>query len=408
MVFMQDKTISLKHKSNILLVILAILAIISISRGFQNAVRENGSGDFQWQPAKALLERDSPFINYLKYLDGQIKQKPYFLAQTPNYPITGYVLLWPYALFNWNIAKLLWAISNILFTTILLWGLFKLFPLKNKEYFILCSSLFFISLPFRNLIGNGQHGLFSLAFFMLALISMNRNALLSGLFLSMSWFKFTLTFPLSLFFIYKRQFRPLIYAVLIQLCLLIIITGWTGIFTLELVKQNIIAMLHLSNSGNFDLINLITKIGLPGSIGFMLILILVIGTIFRMYRISQGNDLKILSFLSLLSFAIFFHRWYDFVVLIFPFWWLFLEEIPKQLKWILVTLFFLVWYFAKVAFEINPIAEKFLHFSINMVNLNFSIFIFYITFLMLSIYIFMNPRYRMYRMILGNFSNIFE
>lgn len=391
-----------KLKSNIVLSILTFLALISVFRGVQNAVREGRSGDFQWQPVKTLLEKRSPFTDYLKYLKGESKEKPFILVQTPNYPITGYVFLLPYGMLNWKTAKWAWALSNLIFSYILLRGLFDLFPLKTNRDIILCVSLFFISLPYRNLIGNGQHGLFSLAFFMLALIFVNRNALLSGIFLSISWFKFTLTLPLSMFFIYKKQFKPLLYALMIQFGLLVMVSVWTGINPWDLVKQNIEAMLHLANSGRFDLMNVVTRTGLPGSIGFTLVLFLVIGIIFRMHSMPHGSDLKILSFLSLLSFAIFFHHWYDFVVLIFPFVGLFVEEIPKQIKWVLLTLFFLVWYFAKVAFEINPSTEEFFNFSIQTINLNFSIFIFYITFLMLSIYIFMNPRYRLYRMIFGN------
>lgn len=134
-------TTTLKY---IVLIILIIAACISIIQGLNNAiVRQDGSQDNQWGPSRALLEHTDPYAVYLKSIGKT--PSPFILSQAPNYPASGLVFLWPYAVFEWDIAKILWAFSNILFTIIIFFCLFKMLPTDTPSIIKLLILTLFIA-----------------------------------------------------------------------------------------------------------------------------------------------------------------------------------------------------------------------------------------------------------------------
>ena len=93
----------------LLLTLLIILALISIAQGLNNAiVRSSGSQDNQWGPSRVLLQGSNPYAVYLN----QEEPHPFILSQYPNYPSSGLIFLWPYAIWDWPTAKVLWAFSK--------------------------------------------------------------------------------------------------------------------------------------------------------------------------------------------------------------------------------------------------------------------------------------------------------
>jgi hypothetical protein len=184
---------------------------------FEKAIG-NQSGDFQWQPTREMLNHINP---YDSYLSGKL-----FMAQAPNYPLTGYILLVPYASMEWTYAKIAWALTNYIVTFFIFYCLQKIWKIKNITVIVFTCSVFLISNPYRNVINNGQHDLFVLALFLFSLVLANENKYLSGILLGLSWFKFTVTFPLSIIFIYKREWAQIIVGVLLQCLLFIAICIW--------------------------------------------------------------------------------------------------------------------------------------------------------------------------------------
>jgi Glycosyltransferase family 87 len=149
-----------------------------------------------------------------------------FMWQVPNYPLTGYILLAPYALMDWKYAKIAWALTNYMATFIIIYCLQNIWKIKYMSIIILTCSIYLISNPYRNVINNGQHDLFVLALFLSSVVSAKNNKILSGILLGLSWFKFTVTFPLSLFFIIKREWLPMAIGILVQCFLFTVICFW--------------------------------------------------------------------------------------------------------------------------------------------------------------------------------------
>jgi hypothetical protein len=187
------------------IVLLLAAACVSVAQGLRNAVRPEGSQDNQWGPSRALLRHVDP---YAAFLDSQGGPPPFILCQIPTYPASGLVFLWPYAPWAWPTARALWAWSNIVFTAVILLCILRLLPRETPQgakWLLL--ALFLVGTPWRNTVGNGQHTLFTLAFFLLAVVLSRSSPIGAGLSLSASWLKYTVAFPLSLHFTRSRHGR---------------------------------------------------------------------------------------------------------------------------------------------------------------------------------------------------------
>ena len=142
--------------------------------------------DNQWGPSRALLEHEDP---YALALNSQ-KSTPFIMFQQPVYPVSGLVFLWPIAIWDWPVAKAIWAFSNLVFTAIILFSLFSLFPEgTTNSTKVLLSLVFLTSTYWRFCVIKGQHSLFSLAFFLLSIYLLRRDSFGCGLSLAVSWFK---------------------------------------------------------------------------------------------------------------------------------------------------------------------------------------------------------------------------
>ena len=113
--------------------IISILIILS-SLSFLDTIRKgllNGC-DFQWHPSKLLW---SGINHYEKFLN----QGNYdFLCQGGQYAHGLHVILFPYTLFDWEIARIMWVITNILFSITIPLLICKKFKIsKNKTIIVI-------------------------------------------------------------------------------------------------------------------------------------------------------------------------------------------------------------------------------------------------------------------------------
>ena len=337
------------------MIFLFSFSLLSLYGGFTNAAfKDTRSQDYQWGPSKALLEHKNPYDLYKDWLDGKIP-KPYKMSQAPNYPASAYIFLWPYASMSWDNARLFWAISNIIFTVLILIGLIRLFPIKRLDLQLLIIMLFIAGSAWRTTIGSGQHGLFALAFFIWAIIIANKSELLSGFFLSIAWFKYTITFPLSLFFLYRKNYKTLLVSAVIHIILTLFVSYWIDQPVTQFFFGSVQIAINLPGFGDIDIFSIIQRYDLPVYMAVCLgsiLLAMVIAVGFH-YQKKECNELLILSFLSLISLTLFFHLHYDFILLIFPLWLLFSSDIlNKYSGYLVIWLVILNWYFVSVAFHL--------------------------------------------------------
>ena len=191
--------------------------------------------------------------------------------------------------------------------------------------------------PWRNQIGVGQHTLFSFFFFLLAVWLSELSGVVlvtpgaegaggvdfsagdrrklrtvSGLCFAVAYFKYTLTAPLALYFVYKRKWKELIVSVIPH-----IIGTFAAAFVLgEPVKNMLIKPLRvsmaLSGEGSLD----IGAFMGGGRAAMIMSLAIMVFLLVLSFIFPQGRDEIFFSIVLLFSLILTYHRTYDFFVLV--------------------------------------------------------------------------------------------
>jgi len=316
----KKKTVSLK---NLVVLTLLIPAVFSIAVGVKNAMNPDyGSADFQWDASRILLMRLNPYQLTLS-TDPAPTDKYTPDKLTANQVPSCLILLWPYAVFDWSTAKVLWLLSNLLFTAILVIYSFKLFfPDAGWNVKFTVLSLFVIGTPWRNLVGIGQHTLFSLAFFVLAAYySDKKQKFLSGILLGISYFKYTTIFPMLPYFLYKKRYMPIAISFGLHGILHLLASFWLGEWPHTLVFQSLEVSSRHSLNGYIDILAVFSHMGmdLPTIVGLLPALAIMLGTAVIAIKAKRKDDLAAMTLVGMVSIIVVYHRRiYDFVVLLFP------------------------------------------------------------------------------------------
>ena len=315
--------------------LMALLGVISVYEGIANGIV--WSQDFQYDAASALINGYDPYDMSMDFDEESlpdIKNLKGFYAYydslgTPQrmeanqFPSLLYILA-PYALLPYDISRILWVVTNLICTAVMIWLLKKTFMTKLDErlypVFIL---LMLAGTPWRNQLGVGQHTLFAVAFFLLAVYVSDRGEgagtpfriVASGLLLSLCYLKYTVTAPMALYFIYRRKWKEF----LISLAPHILLTGVAALVLKEPYLAMIIKPLHVASAlaaeGSID-IGAITG-GAPA--GLMITAAAMLFILAAALMLPEGDDELFISLAVLLSLVMTYHRIYDFFIMIIVF-----------------------------------------------------------------------------------------
>ena len=301
-------------------IVLVVLGSLSCAQGFLNAINaiKGGSKDFQWSVSRHLLKHENPYRLFREYKAGRLEKKPFLAAETPVYPASAEIFLWPVAALDFHDAKWVWAAANIMFAI----GCVILIARMAGASGVLVLSLlglFLASTPVRSTIGNGQQGLFSFFFFLLAIdLQQKKKTPLAALCLAASWLKYTITFPLSLVFIRREWRTTFAIAATVHVGLTLFLAFWTGENPLDLLLGPFMLAGNAVSATMFDVMAIARYIGVssligPASVGIALFMAVAV------LMIKSKNDLiASLSLLSLVSLIWCYHWQYDYIVLIIP------------------------------------------------------------------------------------------
>lgn len=301
------------------LAILVLGAAVSAVQGLRNGMT---CVDFHWESAALFLKGENP---YRYFLDGRL-YNGVFVDATQAPSTIAFIL--PFGLMEQVAAHRTWACCNLAFTLVLIALVRKLW--LQDDWFKTCvvGGVLMTGVAWRVTVGCGQSGVFSLMFFTMAFGLAERNRkrdwLWAGLLLAAGLFKYTITVPLAFAFAARRRWRTLAVCAAVHLLLTVAMGWWTGTNPLTLVHQSMIVGQRLNAAGGFaDLAGLCSQFGmqsvrLAAIVGYVTFGALLIGVTAAFYRKRTAEPLVILSALALLSNMICYHRFYDFVSLVFP------------------------------------------------------------------------------------------
>ena len=300
-------------KNKIILFFFLLLGILSALYALQIA-NTYGSTDFQYSPTLLFKEKINPYEYFL--YNGDIDR--IIGVQYPVYSHATYIFFYFFSFFDYETSRLIWSLINIfisLIVGIILGNSCKI----EKKYILLIISLFFISTPFRNCIGNGQTSLLILLFFCSVFI---KNNFFRNFFLGFSYMKYSFMPLLAFAILFKDGFKSLIISGLF--C----IFGWI-VFSIYL-DQNIISTMlqplyaglegfdHTLTRGDlYSLLSNINYFKISNVHTYFLPIIIIIISLFIGKKISKISDpILFLSLMCISNLMIFGHLIYDYVVLL--------------------------------------------------------------------------------------------
>jgi len=333
-------TLVKKHYKKIVIVMLALLALLSAVQGCRNAAEY--SQDFQWDAAKIMLKGFNPYDESIEPSEEMLAlgyEKYYLQLEANQFPSLLFELA-PYTLLEPLAARYAWLVSNLIFTLIVMMLLRVTFMKEvDKEDFVILMLLMVAGTPWRNHIGVGQHTVFAFMFFLAAVYADEKlgerpfGFFASGLLLSVSYFKYTLTAPLALYFVYKKKYKELAVSVVPHLVMTVYGAHLMQDTVLNMIKKPLAVASWLSAEGSMDIGSM-----LGGGKMTMLLTVILMALLFVMaIMLPENNDLLFTSVLLLWSLIITYHRSYDYFVMVLPYAWLLKNRQNGKSERVLIT-----------------------------------------------------------------------
>ena len=303
--------------------VLLLLAAISTGQGVYTALtHRDGSIDLgiPLKAAQALMH-ENPYERFLAgetssaYGD-ELNPFPMVAVHLPS----ALMLLWPYSGLAWPAAKVAWLVSNLLFTFgVLLLAFRRFLPHRPPWCGVAIGALLLMSLPWRVVIGNGQHLMMSLFFFLLAAELADRgHRSWAAVTLAASFLKYTVIIFLLPYFILKRQWAPLLGALGIHATMTLGISIWLREEPWVLIEQAIRGSRTHLLAGYVDLFAMANRIGAPLELAALLGVALTSVAVWIGARRIAVDENHYFAGLCILSVVIVYHRAYDAVILLIP------------------------------------------------------------------------------------------
>ncbi len=234
-----------------------------------------------------------------------------------QFPFTFW-MIFPLGLIPEIPARAVWILCNLIFTAVIIFVIRKVFFTKMDEADFTILILMMISGgAWRTNLSNGQYNLAAMAFFLLSVYfsEMDRD-IPAGILLSMSIFKYQLTAPLVVYYVFKRKYRVIVsMAVSLAVSLAATSVWFGGIYNVTIKQLNESRARGLGEMGDVDLESIF---GLGEYIIIFFILGVVLLLIFSFIPGIKKDDTLFIIISLFTAWAFAYQRIYSFFPLIIP------------------------------------------------------------------------------------------
>jgi hypothetical protein len=328
--------------------VVAVIYGISVAAYILNETRKpTGSTDFHqfWYAGHFILQHRDPYEAYfagekpylpIHYIDG-VTVTQYPVAQPdlviiPSNTPTMLLLLSPLAHFSWLTAKWSVMILNLILMLLTAWLALRKIPFGGiklpRLQELLIFLIYFDFSATRIAVENGQTTMLVFLLMLVALIFSGSAWYISGLALGIALSKYSLSLPVFVFFLYKKNFKVLVLAIMVQLAGVIGVAAISGGTLLKVIEENIKLLfelfdqpgVHLSRWFEFISTNHFVSI-IPSllmtAIVFIPALLWLRRTPPQTREQAEIRDFHVLTILFIWTILVAYHRLYDTVILIF-------------------------------------------------------------------------------------------
>ena len=313
---------------------------------FSETAKPSGSRDFHqfWYAGHFIAQGRDPyeavFVNELPalpivYLDGVIVDQ-YPVAQpnlgtTPTNTPIMLILLTPFSFFSWTVAKSAFLVVNLILVLVTGWlvitrvpfGEVKLSPIDEIFLFL----VYFDLSATRVAVENGQTSLLIFFLMLVALLYAGRSWQVAGLSLGVALSKYSLSLPMFLFFLYKKNFKVLLLGIATQILGILGLAAISRNSPLTIVSENIQLFLIIFRQPGISLsrwFEFLSENLFVSVIAALLITLLVFLPVFFWLRrrrsmtpdIESVIDFHVLTILFIWTMLVAYHRLYDTLILI--------------------------------------------------------------------------------------------
>lgn len=321
---------------------LAVTAYILIETG-----KPLGSRDFHqfWYAGHFIIQDRDPYEAFfageppdlpIHYVDGvTLRQYPVAQADleiTPSNTPAMLLTLTPFSYFSWTTAKWAFLVVNLVLMLLTGWLALRHIPFGGirlpRLQELLIFLVYFDFSATRIAIENGQTTLLVFLLMLVALIFYKRAWYVAGLALGLALSKYSLSIPIFLFFLYKKNFKVLALAVAVQLAGILGIAALSSTTPVRIVEENIMLFfrlfdqpgVHLSRWFEFlsenHFLTVIPSLAMTALV-FIPVFVWLRRNPTRTVEQEQIRDFHVLTILFIWTILVAYHRLYDTLILIF-------------------------------------------------------------------------------------------
>lgn len=313
----------------VLVIVLAVYSLTVLYYIFSGTFSSSGATDFHtlWGAGVDIIHGHDPIQTYFETAPNQDPKR----AIAPSNTAPMLVVLSVLSFLPWETAKVVWMISNFVFMFLVFWMTVDRLPFPGVTLDhlsrLLLFFLFFDMSATRIAIENGQSTLFVFSLMLGAILLSRRSWLAAGFLLGLALSKYSVGLPVALFLLYRRKYRLLIAAALMQFLGVAVLSLISGNSILFIIGEYIKLLLYLANQPGVHL-EYLFHYSITGYIISAFMTVIVFGLLWSWlsrYRPASSGilDFHLLSVLFIWTLLVAYHNSYDvllllvFIVLIF-------------------------------------------------------------------------------------------
>lgn len=302
----------LELKKKYLFIFLSILVISFFTQTFFKGL--DNSCDLMWQPSKIFWDK----INHYNY---QYETKDIFLGcQKGQYGHFLFIFLYPLTLFEWEQAKLIWIIINIMFAISIPLIICRVCNLSIILTLVILG-IFLTSHPTRMTINYGQNSMMIFFFMMLPyLLSESKKQNFYSIISGISYIKYSTGYILFLNLLIEKKFKKLFLSLIVTILSWIFYSYYTDSNLIDSFLgpfKLIIGDNYLRTGDLYSIINIyfLKEVNIINKI-LQIFIILIINIYFLFQIRNVKNNLAKLSVICILPLIFLPHSNYDYVLLL--------------------------------------------------------------------------------------------